>query len=140
MHLDQLANPDFELSTFITSASYDDDRCGVEGAYSWCSQKTKQLLIPTLIKSFLKPSVNALHERCLAFNSSPSTDNLSTLTHISCTNDRLPFICEPSCEGPTCPDASSCAKNVKCTHFWFIMFVFNKNLINRPLCLEQMAL
>jgi hypothetical protein len=82
----------------------------VQGGYSWCSQNTK--LIPDLIKTFLKPTGNATNERCLAFNASSSTDNSSALTHTSCANDQLPFICEPICSGPTCPAAANCVKNV----------------------------
>jgi len=79
--------------------------------YSWCSQNSTEML-PTLIKSFLKPSTNASHERCLAFNSTSKADNSSALAHTSCANDRLPFICELPCAGPTCPAALTCAKNV----------------------------
>jgi hypothetical protein len=103
---------DFKLSTFITSASNEGDRCESQGMYSWCSQKATQML-PNLIKSFLKPSANATQERCLAFNASSSTDNSSALAHTSCANDQLPFICEHPCTGPTCPAPSICAKNVK---------------------------
>jgi hypothetical protein len=109
--ISQIVSLDYKLSTFITSASNEGDMCELQGMYSWCSQKTMQL-IPAMVKSFLKPSPNATHERCLAFNASSSTDNSSALAHTSCTNDQLPFICEHPCVAPTCPAASECAKNV----------------------------
>jgi hypothetical protein len=108
----QFSTPDFKLSTFITSAINDDDRCDQEGVYSWCSQNTTQLL-PALNKSFVKPSVK-YHDHCLAFNASSSTDDSSALSRTSCADDSLPFICEPSSEREPCPGVSSCVKNVKC--------------------------
>jgi hypothetical protein len=74
-------------------------------------------LLPTLITSFMKPSVK-YHDHCLAFNATSGTENSSVLARTSCANDKLPFICEPSCERPTCPDVSSCAKNVKFPLVW----------------------
>jgi hypothetical protein len=110
--LNHLTISGYSLSTFITSAINEGDRCDVEGEYSWCTQNTTKL-IPDLMKAFLKPSVNAYHNRCLAFNASSSADNSSALARTSCTNNSLPFICELLCAGPTCPAAERCAKNVK---------------------------
>jgi hypothetical protein len=93
----------------MTSAINEGDRCDVEGEYTWCSQNTT--IIPALMKSFLKPSLNVYHDRCLAFNASSSADNSSAMMRTSCAN-KLPFICELQCSGPTCPAASTCAKNV----------------------------
>jgi hypothetical protein len=103
---------DYKLSTFITSGINEVDRCDVEGEYSWCSQNSIKL-IPDLMKSFLKPSLNASRDRCLAFNASSSADNSSAMMRTSCINDHLPFICEPQCTGPICPAASECVKNVR---------------------------
>jgi hypothetical protein len=103
---------DYKLSTFITSGINEGDRCDVEGEYSWCSRNSIKL-IPDLMKSFLKPSLNAYRDRCLAFNASSSADNSSAMMRTSCTNDLLPFICEPQCTGPICPAASQCVKNVR---------------------------
>jgi hypothetical protein len=119
----KFSNPDFKLSTFITSAIDEGDRCDMEGVHSWCS-KNKTQLLPNLLKSFMKPSVK-YYDHCLAFNASSSKDNSSALARTSCANNRLPFICEPSCEGPACPDTSSCAKNVICIYFSFEMIVNN---------------
>jgi len=115
----KLTNPDFKLSTFITSAVNDDDRCDQEGVYSWCSLN-KTLLLPALMKSFTKPSVK-YQDRCLAFNASSSTDNSSALARTSCTENSLPFICEPSSKSPTCPGATICVKNVK--HLMLCLFI-----------------
>jgi hypothetical protein len=45
----------------------------------------------------------------------------------SCTNDRLPFICELQCAGPTCPAASGCVKNVKAK--FLVLIVYQKQVI-----------
>jgi hypothetical protein len=120
----------------MTSASNEGDRCDVQGVYSWCAQQNSKLL-PDLIKTYLKPAVNASQERCVAMDTSNTTDISSALTHVSCASEKLPFICEPLCMGPTCPAASGCAKNV--SHSFKIDTPIYKRLNNRLLYLGKMT-
>jgi Lectin C-type domain len=100
-----------QYKTFMTSGSNEGASCEVQGVYNWCTSGNT-LLLPDLIKMFLKPTANASHERCVALNASSNTDNSSALTHVSCAGKQFPFICEPLCIQATCPLASVCAKNV----------------------------
>jgi hypothetical protein len=101
---------DLKIQSFHTSASNEGNSCDVQNIYSSCS--LNNLVLPELVSKFLKPPSNASLERCLVFNGTNGTENSTRLIHASCKNDMLPYICEPTCIGPTCPVASECAKNV----------------------------
>jgi len=106
----------------------------VQSVYAWCAGN--DLVSPAgLFSKYMKTAADAASERCLAFDAG-GKDNSSALSHASCTNATLPFICEPTCKHPQCP--TSCAKNVqKIANKIFAFYFYN---IYRVPCSPQMKL
>jgi hypothetical protein len=101
--MNQFTLPAKRGKKFWTSGANDGENC--EGVYAWCALSE---LVPTgLLTAFTKAATSS-SDHCLSLDTA-GTDNSSVLAHSNCTN-KMPYICEPKCKGPTCP--STCVKNV----------------------------
>ncbi|XP_059483401.1 uncharacterized protein LOC132201331 isoform X2 [Neocloeon triangulifer] len=74
--------------------------------YNWCSSnltKVQEVLVPEYWQGSTIPQISA--NRCVTLEYFNKKAGLS----ISSCNDTFPFMCEPKCSSPTCPD--SCQAN-----------------------------
>jgi hypothetical protein len=100
---------------FWTSGANDGDQCDVQGVYAWCT--LSEVVPKGFLTAYMKPA-NSSTERCLLLNAA-GKDNSSALAHSDC-SVKMPYICEPTCKGPTCP--SGCVKNVQIPGHFSIVF------------------
>jgi hypothetical protein len=100
-----LTSTDVTGKAYLTSGSNEGPNCYADKIYHWCS--VNETGVP--MRSYIKTAASPATDMCLVFNAD-SAANSTMLTHTSCTNPALPFICEATCKSPVCP--SECLKNV----------------------------